>query len=207
MVAAINFYADGVGFSTNLGTSGLGFYGGGFGQSVNVGEYQQTTFITDATGAIQGPQVNNVKWVNSASGIVSSSTSGIPLTYIPNYLATLNIRFTNDTAVKTQNCKLYIYDRVSINNDPSGVLCQVAEVVHLSNVQGAGGSGSTVWTAARGSGVTFSMYPSPGLSGMYAGNGNSTVSASQHDSYLCISASPNSIGSKTFALYFQCEYL
>lgn len=208
MAAAINFYADTAFFITNLAGSGLGFYGGGFGQSVNVGEYQNTTFITDSTGAIQGAQVNNVTYENSMSGIVNSSTSGILLTYIPNYQATLNIRFTNDTAVKTQNVKLRIYDRVSIDNGPSGVLSQVAEVIHLSTVQSAGGSGDTTWTSVAGSGSVLTLAPSPGTSGLYAGNGsNSTYSDTRHDNYVCISQSPSSIGSKLSALYVSLEYL
>lgn len=208
MAAAINFYADTAFFITNLAGSGLGFYGGGFGQSVNVGDYQNTTFITDSTGAVQGAQVNNVTYQNSMSGIVNSSTSGILLTYIPNYQATLNIRFTNDTAVKTQNVKLRIYDRVSIDNEPSGVLSQVAEVIHLSTVQSAGGSGDTTWTSVAGSGSVLTLAPSPGTSGLYAGNGsNSTYSDTRHDNYVCISQSPSSIGSKLSALYVSLEYL
>lgn len=208
MVAAINFYADTAFFITNLAGSGLGFYGGGFGQSVNVGSYQNTTFITDATGANQGPQVNNVTYANSMSGIVNSSTSGILLTYIPNYQATLNIRFTNDTPVKTQNVKLWVYDRNNINNSPSGVLTQVAEVIHLSNIQNAGGSGNNTWTSVGGSGSILTLAPAPGTSGLYAGNGsNSTYSDTRHDNYVCISQSPSSIGSKLSALYVSLEYL
>ena len=208
MVAAINFYADTAFFITNLGGSGLGFYGGGFGQSVNVGAYQNTTFITDSTGANQGPQVNNVTYANAMSGIVNSSTSGILLTYIPNYQATLNIRFTNDTSVKTQNVKLRVYDRISIDNAPSGVVSQVAEVIHLSNIQNAGGSGNSTWTAVGGSGTVLTLAPSPGTSGLYAGNGsNSTYNDVRHDNYVCISQSPSSIGSKLSAVYVSLEYL
>lgn len=47
---------------------------------------------------------------------------------------------------------------------------------------------------------------SPGISGQRP-NGAQT-SATQHDWYFAISASPDSIGSKTmFALYFETEYL
>jgi hypothetical protein len=208
MVAAINFYADTAFFITNLAGSGLGFYGGGFGQSVNVGAYQNTTFITDSTGANQGSQVNNVTYVNLMSGIVNSSTSGILLTAIPNYQATLNIRFTNDSAVKTQNVKLRIYDRSSIDVAPSGVVSQVAEVIHLSNIQTNNGSGNSAWTSVGGSGVVLTLAPSPGMSGCFAGNGvASTYNDTRHDNFVCISQSPSSIGSKLSALYVSLEYL
>ena len=109
-MAAINFFAA----TYNLNGSGLGFYGTGFGQSVNVGAYQNTTFITNGNGTAQGQQVNNVMFLNTNSGIVNSASSGVWLTQIPNYLASLNISFTNVTPVKTQNTKLYIYDRTNI---------------------------------------------------------------------------------------------
>lgn len=207
MVAAINFYAGQFGI-TNLNGSGLGFYGGSFGQSVNVGAYQQTTFITNAAGTAQGPQVNNIKYLNSASGVVGSATSGVLLTQIPNYLATLNIRFTNDTPVKTQNVKMRIYDRNSIDVAPSGIVSQVAELIHLDTVQNNNGSGSTIWISIGGSGIILSLAPAPGLSGLFAGNGtNSTWSDMTHDNYVTISQSPSTIGSKLSAVYVSLEYL
>ena len=76
-MAAINFYA-GENFSiANLSGSGLGFYGGGFGFSVAVGEYQDSTFITDGNGTSQGPQVDNIKYMNTQSGIVNGASSGV----------------------------------------------------------------------------------------------------------------------------------
>jgi len=50
---------------------------------------------------------------------------------------------------------------------------------------------------------------SPGPSGHYAGNGTAnTGQYTQHDWYLAISASPDSIGSKTqYGLYVELEYL
>lgn len=207
MAAAINFYADEF-HVTNLTGSGLGFYGAGFGQSVNVGEYQDTTFITNSNGTVEGAQVNNVKYLNTMSGIIGSAESGVLLTQIPNYLATLNIRFTNDTPVKVQNCKLRIYDRSNINNNPSGVLCKVAELIHPDTTQNNNGSGDTTWNTLGGSGSILSMSPSPGMSGLYAGDGTASVHESnRHDFYICVSQSPNSVGSKTSALYFSCEYL
>ena len=207
MPAAINFYADEF-HVTNLTGSGLGFYGDGFGQSVNVGEYQNTTFITNSNGTVEGAQVNNIQYLNTMSGIIGSAESGVLLTQIPNYLATLNIRFTNDSAVKTQNCKLRIYDRSNINNNPSGVLCKVAELIHTDITQNNNGSGDTTWITPVGSALIMDMSPSPGMSGHYAGDGTASVyEDTRHDWYIAISQSPSSVGSKTSALYFSCEYL
>lgn len=206
MPAAINFYAL-ENFVTHLAGSGLGFFGNNFGDSVQIGEYQDSTWISNSNGTVQGPQATNVKHVHPNSGSINGLTP-IALLNMPNYLATLNIRFTNDTPVKCQNPKLYIYDRVNINNNPSGVLCKVAEIVHPSPIQtGLTGSGSTNWQTVNGSGSIMNLNnnPSPGYSGL-APSGDSTVDT-RHDYYVNISASPSSVGSKTFAGYVSIEYL
>lgn len=204
-MAQLLFYA-GEGFNiANLSGSGLGFYGAGFGYSVPVGEYQSTTFITNANGNAQGPQIDNVKYLNPGSGIISSSSSGVNLRAIPNYLSTLNVRFNHSTPVKTQNVFCRVYDRVSIDNEPSGALFKVAEVVHPSTTQTLTGSGSAVWQTLAGSGSIMTLTSSPGLSGLRP-NGPNTTSL-DHDWYLCISASPSSVGSKLAALYVELEYL
>ena len=203
-MATIAFYTNG--HSTAVGGSAVGFYGSTFGNSVTVGSYQDTTWITDSNGTLQGPQADNIKWTHPSSGSINGAAS-VVLTAIPNYLATLNIRFTHATAVRLQNSKLRIFDRSNINNNASGVTTKVAEIVHPTLTQTNNGSGSSSWNTPGGSGsiLTFA-FPSPGMSGL-APNGPST-SADRHDFYCAISASPDSVGSKTqYALYFECEYL
>lgn len=203
-MATIFFSADNQGIQ-NLNGSGLGFYGSTFGNSVNVGEYQNSTYITDSNGLSQGPQVNNVKYVHPASGSINGLNPQ-NLLDIPNYLATLKVTFAHTSAVTTQNAQFRVYDRNNINNNPSGVVCQVAELVHPATVQtGSLGSGDASWTQLFGSGSILNMIDSPGLSGERP-NGAST-SSTQHDWYLVISQSPNSVGNKTSAGYFSVEYL
>jgi hypothetical protein len=210
MSAQINFLAGQNFAIQNLSGSGLGFYGdAGFGASVQVGAWQGHTFITDGAGVNQGPEVNNVKYLNAGSGILGQSGSGVALTAIPNYQATLNVRFTYDTPVKVQNAQLFIYDRVNPNNPASGVTTAVAEVIHPAPTQTNNGSGNTTWTFPAGSGTVLALSNSPGTSGLYAGNGsNSLWTDTQHDFYLCLSASPLSIGSKSqYGLYVSLNYL
>lgn len=212
-MATINFYAGGYNFPiNNLSGSGLGFFGsGGFGASVAVGAYQDTTYITNSNGTAQGPQVNNVKWVHPASGQLPGSVN-LALQNIPNYQGTLNISFTNTTAVRTQNAQLIIYDRTNTANAASGVTTAVCPLIHPSLSQGVAGSGGAVWQFPAGTSyVPMSILSngalySPGTSGI-SPNGGSTVDV-QHDFYVAISANPNSIGSKTlYGLFFQTEYL
>lgn len=203
-MAALAFYTNGI----LISNSGLGFYGpGGFGASVPVSEWQDNTYITNAAGTSQGPQGKNVKWIHSASGEIPTSVR-LPLTSIPNADSTLNIRFTHGSAVKTQNARLRIYDRVSIDNPASGVTTAVAMIVHPNPSQVAGGSGNTTWQFPAGTGyLNFSILSngaafSPGISG-----NNPNVNDTQHDWYAAISSSPDSVGSKTsYGLYFQTEY-
>lgn len=206
MAPTIGFFAGPNFQIQDLQGSGLGFFGGaGFGASVQVGFWQGRTFVTNGNGTTQGPEVPNVQYLSSPSGVLGQSGSGMPLLNIPNYQSTLNIRFTNDTAVKTQNVQLTIFDRVNPANPPSGVTTAVAEVVHPNPFQTPGGSGSPAWQFPAGTGV-MTLTPSPGTSGLRP-NGPNTVDA-QHDWYVALSASPNSIGSKTnYGLYVTLEFL
>ena len=206
-MATISFYADELGIQ-NLNGSGLGFFGSsGFGQSVEVGAWQGTTYMTDGTGSVEGAAVINNQWSN-ASGVVNSTigTTHVHIQEVPNRLATLNIRFTHDSAVKLQNSKLRIFDRSNINNAASGVTTKVAQIIHPDTVQGVGGSGDATWNTPGGSAVIMDLLYSPGESGAYGTN--TTHTDTRHDYFVLISASPDSIGSKTlYGLYIQTEYL
>lgn len=205
-MATISFYTNNQPISNG---SGLGFYSSdGFGGSVLVGAYQGRTFITNGAGTSQGPEGNNIKYLDTQSGIIGQVGTGVHIKCIPNYQATLEVRFTHTSAVKTQNNKLYIYDRSNINNNPSGVVCQTAEVIHPTTTQTYNGSGDTMWQNTFGSGSILSLCPSPGVSGLYAGNGaDGNWSDDSHSHYVAISASPSSVGSKTqFGLYVSMEY-
>lgn len=204
-MAEISFYGGSDVAISHLSGSGLGFYGATFGASVPVGSYQDTTWITDSNGIYQGPQCDNVKYTHPSSGSINGAAS-VLITKIPNYLNTLNIRFTHGSAVKTQNAELRIYDRSSINNNPSGVTCKVFESIHPDNAQSVSASSDSAWYTPGGSSLTVPLNASPGPSGTSL-NGSQTSSV-QHDWYVGISSSPNSIGSKTqFGLYFSVEYL
>ena len=207
-MAEVNFYALNVGSDFNINTngSGIGFFGNGWGRSIAVSEWNETTWITDSQGATQGSQINNVKYAHPNSGILAGNNC-VNLTGIPNYQATLNIRFTHDTAVQVQNAQVRIYDRVNINNNPSGVTMYTCEVVHPSTLQTEMGSGDTTWLDTFGSGSILNLVSSPGLSGLWAASGDSTHSSDSHDWFLNLTASPDSVGSKLFALQFSCEYL
>ena len=206
-MATIEFYAGEGNQIYNASSSGLGFYAdAGFSYSVPVGSYQGRTFITDSTGTSQGPEVDNCKYLNTSGVIVGQTGSGIHLKQLPNYLATLNIRFTHSTSVQVQNVYLYGCDRSgNKNNAPSGVTLYGASIIHPDTTQVMNGSGSNSWTWLNGSGSTLNLVASPGVSGL-SPNGTGT-SASRHDWYVALTATPTSVGSKEFQLALTLEYL
>jgi hypothetical protein len=210
-VATITFWA-GEGTNVNdLSGSGIGFYGpGGYGQPVVVGQFNDNTYITNATGdAVDAVKVDNVKYVHPSSGQITGSDTRV-LREIPNYLGTLNIRFTNGSAVKTQNAQLRIYDRIDENVAPVGVQAKVAVLIHPGSTQTPAGSGDLTWQTPGGSGsiVNWSAFPagiSPGSGGLSPLGSN--TSDTIHDFFCAISVMPTSIGGKPFGLAFSTEFL
>ena len=237
-MATISFYAGSTAIN-NLTGSGLGFFGGSFGQSVELNKWQDTTFITDGTGSNNAGSANNIKYYNATQGYAPNIVPPTGLKYIPNKNATCNIRFTNNSAVKTQNVRLRIFDRNNKDHAASGVTTRVAELLNPRLTYGlVDGSGDAKWwgdpthngtdvfsgmsgspnasdrlptgtNTVGGSGIIVPLSQSPGPSGQFAGGGNTnTGQYTQHDWYLAITASPDSIGSKTqYGLYVEIEYL
>jgi hypothetical protein len=209
---SVSFFAGESNNINNLAGSGIGFYGASFAYSVPVGEWQQTTFITNSAGTIQGPQADNIKYSNMGSGFVNSATVATGLRYIPNQNATLEIRVTDTTMIRVQNATVKLYDRASITNRPTGVTTAVAELVHPDPTQTVLGSGNSTWTIFSGVAGTIqslSLSNSPGISGQYGGQYGVNLGGSglSHSWYLALSASPDSIGSKNqYALLFSYEY-
>ncbi len=205
-MAAIGFYSGEDFTIYDVSSSGLGFYGDGFGVSLGVGTYNVRTFITNSAGNIEGPEVDNIKYTASNSGIIGQSGSSVLLTQIPNYKATLNVRFTHATPVKVANTEFRIFDRSDINAAASGVTCRVAEVIHPDTTQNNNGSGDSVWTTAGGSGSVLDLVDSPGTSGLSPSG--ILTSDTRHDWYIAISVAPDSVGAKTqFGAYVATEYL
>lgn len=215
MAAQVKFYGGDWGvYDVDSGGSGIGFFGASFGDSVAVGAYNDSTYITNGNGSVQGANIHNWKWTHANSGAFESVS--YPLSGIPNSYATLKIRFSNDDPVKCQNVKFRVYDRANVNRAQSGVVCQLAELCRTNSIfgdsfgpTGPWGSGSTTWTTANPAGsstiYTF-INQSPGISGIYGRN--TAATGTIHEWFLLMSASPTSIGSKTqFGGYFSLEYL
>lgn len=148
MAPTIKFYGHDGATSTiihNLAGSGLGFFGASFNTSVQVGSFNETTFITDEDGTEQGPAVQNVQYIDAASGIVNGAVAGTGLQWIPNNSASMRVEFIDTQTREIQNAEFRAYDRVDKDYSPSGVTVRVAEIIHPSPLLNIKGSGDSVW--------------------------------------------------------------
>jgi hypothetical protein len=171
----------------------LGFFGAGFGYSIRVGEYNNTSYATTDDGVTNHGQVPNLRYANSSGAYVASEAVATELLEVQNSEATLRIRLTTDSAVRTQNTSFRAFDRTSINNNPSGVTVYAAEINKPSAL--VRGSGDTSWTQIYGSGSTLTLDNQANNSGV-------------HTYYLGLTVSPQSIGEKrSLAFYWETEYL
>ncbi len=176
------------------GLNTLGFFGASFGFSIRVGEYNTTSFRTNANGTSNGSQVPNIKFANSSGAFVGASLIAEELLEIENALATLNVRLNTDNPIKTQNSRFRAFDRVNINRNPSGVTIFAAEIE--KDQASVRGSGDAFWTQIFGSGSVLAL------------SDQTTANFLQHDWYIPITASPLDIGEKTeIGFYFETEFL
>jgi len=208
MAADISFF-HGNG-TTALGASGIGFFGSTFGSSVQVGSFQDSTFVTNSNGTVNGGALNNNKYVGTSSGVQVNGDSTVNLNTVALASGSLNVRFTFDSVVMTQNGQFRIMDRVDADAPASGVTSEVAQLCNggsgVNQSTGAAQAGHNGWLQLAGSGTTMTLLSSPGSGGL-SPNGTGTTDT-RHDFYLALSASPSSIGSKTsFGGYLQLEYL
>ncbi len=96
----------------------------------------------------------------------------------------LKINFSHSSSVETQNAIFYAYDGSDTTAGPSNVTFYAAE-----------GGVSSSWTNAEGSGSALAL-------------ADNTSAATSHDFYLAVSASPDTVGTKTGNMYrIELEYL
>jgi hypothetical protein len=169
----------------------LGFFGANFGFSIRVGEYNNTNYVTNDIGVTNFGQVPNLKRANVSGAFVASELTATELLEVDNSEATLRIRLMTDSSVGTQNSAFRAFDRVNINNAPSGVSVLAAEIIKPAPVRG---SGDIYWTSISGVGDL----PLD----------DQVAASSVHAWYIGVTVSPQSIGEKTnLGFYFETEFL
>lgn len=196
-------------------TEALGFFGDeGFGDPINLNEYNGRTFISSADGSTEGVECDNCKlttigsWsgIGGVSGIIAGQLgSGISLRSLPNYLSTMNIRFTHPIDVIIQNAKLTVYDGNNIDTRPSGIRIFCAEIIHTSQIQTETGAGDEIWQEMDATVEVLPLVDSPATSG-FSPLGPGSLDT-RHDWYVAMSLAPTLPGDKQFAMKVDCEYI
>ena len=129
-MAEITFGIEG---QANIVGSGLGFFGATFGSSVQIGSYQDSTYVTNSDGTTQGPVDYNTKFTNPGSGTANGITTEDGIRYFNSSRRSLEINFDHTSEVNVQNVQLRIYDRDNINYPASGVNTKVCELLNFDS--------------------------------------------------------------------------
>ena len=177
----------------------LGFFGpDGFGDPLSMNEFNGRTFVTTTHGSTELTECDNCRKISSSDVVVGQTGTGIDIRNLPNYLSTVNLRFTHAQDVLVQNARL-------IAIIPTGLDIYGAEIIHTSRLQTVEGTGDTVWAAMGGSGQALTLVDSPGISGI-SPFGPATTDI-RHDWYIALSASPTVPGDKEFSFQADLEYI
>lgn len=153
--------SDGTPSVDTLSGSGMAFFGSTAGSSVQIGAYQDTSYVSNGNGTVYTDASSNVKFQTQptypSGAAVVDAVAGTPLnmgvTGIRSMYGTLGIEFGNSSAVTVQNVQLRVYDRGNVNYPASGVNTKVAEIVnHNGATFNSQGSDNGLCSAAQGSG-------------------------------------------------------
>lgn len=184
----------------SIGTGqALGFFGpAGFGDPLSLNEFNGRTFVTDDDGSTEFAECDNCRRISSSNVVIGQTGTGIDIRNLPNYLATINLRFTHPQAVLVQNAQL-------IAVVPTGLDIYGAEIIHTSRLQTETGTGDTSWVAMGGSGQILNLVDSPATSGLSPFGPASTDT--RHDWYIALSTTPTLPGDKQFSFQADLEYI
>lgn len=150
--------------------------------NVTVNSYQDGTHISNSSDVQQdtNPYVHNVKYLTSTTMSLDGAGSA-NLSTLTTANAPLKINFSDASSVTTTNAKFYAYDGTTDATAMAGVNFYAAEA----------GVTST-WVAANGSAAALSI--------------QDDTTATSHDYYLALSASPTSVGAKSGKVKITLTY-
>jgi hypothetical protein len=163
-------------------TDKIQFAGSTFDSAITVGSYNDSTHVESSGGAddSSGNSPHNSKYLTSSTVSIDGGASE-SLSGVANGSCPIHINFSHGSAVAVTGHSFYAYDGTTTTNAPTGVTFYAAE------------QGDASWTNAEGSGSAVSVTDS--------------ASATSHDFYLLVSASPSSVGEKTaFKLRSELTY-
>ncbi len=182
----------------------LGFFGpDGFDDPLSLGEFNGRTFATTSSGVTPFEECDNCRRISSSGVVIGQTGTGINIINLPNYLATINLRFTHSQAVLIQNAQLIVTD--DAGDSPVGIDIYGSEIIHTSRLQSDTGIGDTSWILMGGPSQQIDLVSSPGTSGL-SPLGPSTQDT-RHDWYCALSVSPTTPGDKRFTFSVSLEFI
>jgi len=204
-MARIDLYVAETDIKISTGRA-IGFFGpDGFGDPLSLNEFNGRTFVTNTGGSIAYEECDNCRRISSSGVIIGQIGNGINLQNLPNYLSTINLRFTHPQDVLVQNARLIAFDGTDPDVAPTGIDVYGAEIIHTSRLQSVTGTGDTVWTKMEGTSQSLTLVDSPGISGI-SPFGPATTDT-RHDWYVALSVCPTTPGDKNFSFRSDIEYI
>lgn len=201
----INIFVAENGIKIDTGEA-LGFFGpNGFGDPLSLNEFNGRTFITDPSGSTALEEGDNCRKISTSGLIIGQIGDEINLQNLPNYLTTINLRFTHPEEVLVQDVRLIAFDGIDPDNAPNGLDVFGAEIIHTSRLQTDTGTGDTLWTQMTGSGQQLDLVDSPGTSGI-SPLGPASIDV-RHDWYVALSVAPTLPGDRTFSFRVDLEFI
>lgn len=177
-MATYTWYLQGTSPTTIGATDLIQFAGAAFDDAITVGQYQDTTHVESSGGAnsSSGNGPKNSKFISQAGGTGGDSQVDIgggtvDLDTISTANSPLKINFSHGTSVIVVNHTIYAYDGSTTTNGPTEVDFRIAE------------QGDANWTEAEGSAAALGV--------------TDDTTATSHDFFFLISASPTTVGEKT----------
>lgn len=177
-MATFTWTLQGTSPTTIDATDYLQFAGASFGSAITVNAYNSSTHVESNVGAndSSGNTPRNNKFISQTGGTGGDSQAdwGDGTEDIDAILTSecaLKINFSHGSSVTTTNAIFYAYDGTTTTAVPTGVDFRCAE------------QGDANFTEAEGSASALTI--------------NDDTTATSHDYYIVVSASPTSVGVKT----------
>lgn len=155
---------------------------GGFDSKITVGAYNDTTHVKSSVGANDSTAntPHNNKYLTSSTVSLNGAASS-SLSIAATTACALKINFSDAASVITTGAIFYAYNGTTTTTAPTGVTFQAAE------------QGDAAWANAGGSAAAVTI--------------TDDTTATSHDYYLLVSASPTSVGLKdAFTLRVELTY-
>jgi hypothetical protein len=171
-MATLTWYLQGTSPTTIAATDIIQFAGATFNSAIFVGEYNDSTHVktSGGTNKSSGNTPKNNKYIDATHVSIDGGASSL-LSGISTANCALKLNFSHGSSVVVTDHILYAYDGVTTTSAPTGVVFKAAE------------QGDANWTEAGGSASALTI--------------TDNTTATSHDFFVAMSASPSSEGTKT----------